>query len=602
MLKKSGSGHRAWRIFRSVAIFLIAATPLTLGYMALGQVKNPPKPTESADTIDREDTAACLGCHSEAQEHFRAVDEKTLAQSPHKNLKCQDCHSTITAAPHTKEMTSEKPACGGCHTDQDNLYLSSTHAHKNIVPGDHPTCVSCHGAGDAHAVKPIAQMTKLFKAELCSGCHRQDERMNRYSVDTNAVASYEESFHGKALLIFHANGTAVCSDCHHAHSVLNPADERASTNRANGNALCSQAGCHAGANVNFAMSGANHLRLKIRDDVALRVVNLFFQLLVGGVVLFLMGGIALDLRIKVFGHHGSKAGRFIGLAISLAFLMAAVSLGLSVLGYSDWSLTCVEVAVGALFLAYLWYFIRRPRKNGEDGQESYPRLTLMQRWQHGLLAISFTTLILTGLPLHFSKVPWLQSLYGLIGGITVARPIHRIAAVGLICVWTWHVVDLLFRWRKQRFALKAMSMLPNKKDAHDFVASSKYYFGMSKVEPKYDRFQFRQKLDYLAEYWGVPVMVLSGFLLWFPIYWGNRLPEQALSIAIVAHGWEATLAFLAIILWHLYNEHFNPDTFPANKVWYKGTMTREEMEREHPLELERILKEMPPDAETPEGT
>jgi hypothetical protein len=59
-------------------------------------------------------------------------------------------------------------------------------------------------------------------------------------------------------------------------------------------------------------------------------------------------------------------------------------------------------------------------------------------------------------------------------------------------------------------------------------------------------------------------------------------------VALVAHGWEATLAFSAIIIWHLYNEHFNPDNFPMSKVWLTGTLSREHMEREHPIELERL--------------
>ncbi len=591
MSAKAKAGFTTLRFARSIGLFLIAALPLSLAIFAMGQTGEQPS---DADVIDRDDTAACMACHVEAMDPIKAVDEKSLAGSPHKEMKCQDCHSTITSAPHTEEMKADKPQCIGCHTDQDNLFQASTHAKADKVPGDHPTCVTCHGGGDPHSVKPIVSMTKPIKAELCSACHRETDRMKRYGVDTEAVTSYEESYHGKALQIFHAKGTAVCSDCHHAHSVLNPSDPRASTHRNNGNALCSQAECHAGANVNFAMSGANHLRLKIRDDKILAGVNLFFQALVAGVVLFLMGGIALDLRIKVFGHHGSKAGRLVGVAISLAFLLAAGSLGLSLMGRYDLATTGSALALGSVAFAYLAYLVRGPRTPVVDNGERYPRLSVAQRWQHGLLAICFTALLMTGLPLHFPKVPWLQALYGSIGGINVARPIHRIAAIGLILVWTWHVVDLLIKWKKTGFSRHAVTMVPNVKDLHDFVGASKYYLGMSRTEPKYDKYQFRQKLDYLAEYWGVPVMVLSGFLLWFPIYWGNRLPEQALSIAIVAHGWEATLAFLAIILWHLYNEHFNPDTFPANKAWYTGTMTRAEMEREHPLELERILQQRSP--------
>jgi formate dehydrogenase subunit gamma len=61
-----------------------------------------------------------------------------------------------------------------------------------------------------------------------------------------------------------------------------------------------------------------------------------------------------------------------------------------------------------------------------------------------------------------------------------------------------------------------------------------------------------------------------------------------IQIAYIAHSDEALLAFLAIAIWHFYNVHFNPRIWPANKVWYKGTLTEAEMEHEHPLELEEI--------------
>ena len=33
---------------------------------------------------------------------------------------------------------------------------------------------------------------------------------------------------------------------------------------------------------------------------------------------------------------------------------------------------------------------------------------------------------------------------------------------------------------------------------------------------------------------------------------------------------------------------FNPDVYPMNFAWLTGYLTEEEMEKEHPLELERI--------------
>jgi hypothetical protein len=40
--------------------------------------------------------------------------------------------------------------------------------------------------------------------------------------------------------------------------------------------------------------------------------------------------------------------------------------------------------------------------------------------------------------------------------------------------------------------------------------------------------------------------------------------------------------------WHFYFIMFNPDIYPINLAFWKGTLTEEEMEEEHPRELEEI--------------
>jgi hypothetical protein len=51
------------------------------------------------------------------------------------------------------------------------------------------------------------------------------------------------------------------------------------------------------------------------------------------------------------------------------------------------------------------------------------------------------------------------------------------------------------------------------------------------------------------------------------------------------------LAFLAIVVWHFYFIIFNPDVYPMNLAWWKGTISEEEMAEEHPLEYERIKEQ-----------
>jgi cytochrome b subunit of formate dehydrogenase len=275
----------------------------------------------------------------------------------------------------------------------------------------------------------------------------------------------------------------------------------------------------------------------------------------------------------------------VALLVSISFLFLALGLLMAWLGIGKPALA-VATAVCVMALAFIVYFATPKAHPARPAQRMFPRLTVAQRWQHGLLLGSFTLLVLTGLPIRFYNVDWLRNIYLMLGGLGVLRVVHRVAASVMIATWIWHTVFLVYRWKKAGFALKSWSMFPRWKDVTDFIGVSMYYLGLADEEPKYDRFEFRQKFDYFAVYWGMPIMVFSGLVLWFPVALGSRLPEIGISAAYIAHSDEAILAFLAIVTWHLYNVHFNPDTFPMSPTFYTGTKTQEDMEREHPLELE----------------
>ena len=89
--------------------------------------------------------------------------------------------------------------------------------------------------------------------------------MNEPSADdltTDAVDSYRRSFHYKAIRFGETN-TAVCQDCHTVHDVLPKDSAHSSIADANLPKTCGQSDCHPGAQMNFSMSGANHLDLRI---------------------------------------------------------------------------------------------------------------------------------------------------------------------------------------------------------------------------------------------------------------------------------------------------------------------------------------------------
>lgn len=235
-------------------------------------------------------------------------------------------------------------------------------------------------------------------------------------------------------------------------------------------------------------------------------------------------------------------------------------------------------------------------------ERSFVRLSRFQRGQHLAMLVSFLVLALTGLPMRFPQVHWLGAIYGLVGGLPAARAIHRVAAVVMIGDGLVHLVYLGVLLVRRRFRVReAWPMLPAWKDATDWWATSRYYFGLRKDLPRYDRFNFREKFDYFAVFWGLPVMMLSGLVLWFPVFFGNHLPDLAIPMAYIAHSDEAILAISAIVVWHFYNVHYNPDKFPMSWVWLTGRISEEEMIREHPLEYERIQaaaaqRDLPPTA------
>jgi len=49
------------------------------------------------------------------------------------------------------------------------------------------------------------------------------------------------------------------------------------------------------------------------------------------------------------------------------------------------------------------------------------------------------------------------------------------------------------------------------------------------------------------------VMIATGVLLWRSDWFLDRTPSWSFDVTRVVHGFEATLAFLAIILWHMYH-------------------------------------------------
>ena len=58
-------------------------------------------------------------------------------------------------------------------------------------------------------------------------------------------------------------------------------------------------------------------------------------------------------------------------------------------------------------------------------------------------------------------------------------------------------------------------MVPQPRDIVDFFGMMKYFLYLG-PRPKFDRFTYWEKFDYLAVFWGVAIIGVSGLVLWFP--------------------------------------------------------------------------------------
>ena len=85
-------------------------------------------------------------------------------------------------------------------------------------------------------------------------------------------------------------------------------------------------------------------------------------------------------------------------------------------------------------------------------------------------------------------------------------------------------------------------------------------------------------------------MSVTGVILWFDNTFMGLFTKLGWDVARAVHFYEAWLAFLAILIWHIYFVIFNPDIYPMNLAWLKGSLTESEMAEEHPKELAAIKR------------
>jgi cytochrome b subunit of formate dehydrogenase/nitrate/TMAO reductase-like tetraheme cytochrome c subunit len=534
--------------------------------------------------------------HGGANSAQAAVKESELRRSVHSKLDCSECHGET-------EMGFSKldpvETCASCHQQAFEAFRTSVHADsvRNEMP-QAASCVACHGSHEVLAVdNPLSPVSRTRVTEAtCAKCHASPSWTETHpSIPPDVVADYRRSFHGLSAALGDQR-VANCASCHSYHEILLSSNPRSTTNERNLAQTC--AACHTGAGAvaatattgvapTFATGGV-HYNPAITGFKIVDFVGWLYVMMITMTIGFMVTHNAIDL----YGRFRERRAR--GRETRKEIKPDAPPNQAQPSPPEDDATIPADAAASES--------VKVPAK-AAGKHRTYPRFTINERIQHWALAASFITLVVTGFALKFGgQFPFLEAQQGALW----RGWLHRAAAVVFIILSVYHAGFMLLtrrgRMNLREFLPRIRSVKdlacgcaacfrlgpPSVADWKNLFQMVKYNLGLAPAPPAMGRFNYTEKLEYFGLVWGSTVMIVTGLILWFETPFLNRFQYWAIELATTVHYYEAILAALSIIVWHFYFTIFNPDVFPLSKTMITGEIDREEMQRNHALELETL--------------
>lgn len=568
------------------------------------------------------------------------VEATALAGSAHDGLDCASCHEGIGEAPHPSP--APPVACASCHDDAARAQAASAHA-PGAPDRPSCTSCHGHGHRIRPAADPSSPVGKDNVARTCASCHADPGFLARHRLPlARPVESFERSVHARARRAGDGSA-ATCSDCHGTHAIQRASDPQAGVSRervpetcgtchaevarayagsVHGQAMARGArdapvctDCHGEhailapgepdslvnpARVSSATCGRCHgdERLTQKYNLPREQVPAFedsYHGLAGragsqsvancaschGVHNILPSS---DARSTV---HPSNLGETCGachpgagrrFAIGPVHVVrGAASEHVAVRLARRAYVVVILLTIGFMLLHNGLDFARKLRRSEAHGPGSgeVPRMNRAFRLEHGAVVLSFVALVVTGFALKFPDAWWAAPLVAWEGRFAFRGLVHRGAGVLLMGALVAHVVHLAVSRRDRRIL---RDLLPGRQDLRDLAQMFRHNLGRGE-RPRFGHFSYAEKMEYWAFLWGTAVMAATGVLLWFNDLTLRFLPGWAADLATVVHYYEAILASLSILVWHLYMVVFDPDVYPVDRAFWTGRTSADHFRR-----------------------
>jgi len=450
---------------------------------------------------------------------------------------CSDCHLSHAIVPARDPRSkinhwNVPETCGACHVEIKSIYLDSVHG-QAVKRGAHdaPVCTDCHGEHTILAPsEPQSLVNPARVSSVTCGRCHGDERL---AQRYNLPVDRVPSFadsYHGLALRAGSQTVAHCASCHGVHNILPSSDSRSTVHRANLARTCGT--CHPGAGERFTIGPVHVAPATASEHPAVRWIRLAYYFLIPLTLAFIILHNMLDFFAKLI-RGGPRA----------------------------------------------------------DSGEKVPRMNLNFRIAHWLVMASFPVLVLTGFALKFPESWWAAPLLHWESQFAFRGWVHRIAGVVLIVSLLYHILHLVVS-RRDRSILRHLR--PGIADMSELWGVVRFNLGISQARPTFGKFNYAEKIEYLAFVWGTVIMAVSGLLLWLNNFTLRNFPKWVSDAATAIHYYEAILATLSILIWHFYMVIFDPDVYPMDRAWLTGMTSADHLKHNRPayyLELIRTARD-----------